>query len=327
VIQEFTGTARERGRQHGESLRAGIRARIERTLPARAAVRAGPWLAAIDQLPVPLGEELRGIAESAGVPLADVVLLNAFEAFDVARQVELGGCTAVAVGGVLAQNWDANGSLAETVGIHLHRGPDIPATVLVASPGGLGWIGMTGHGLALVNNDLLTPLVRAGVPSQAARRHALAARTADAAAARLVAAPPVGGRAYLLADAAGAVVGVELAAEAGARVTYHAAATAHTNHALDPAIAAYEDAGLLAQIYPSSRPRLARARALLDCDTPAPELLADHDGHPLSICRHPAAAEPTVTAASVIFDCAARRARIALGNPCATPYQEITLDA
>jgi hypothetical protein len=56
-----------------------------------------------------------------------------------------------------------------------------------------------------------------------------------------------------------------------------------------------------------------------------PRLLADHVGYPLSICRHPSAAEPTVTAASVIFDCAARRATIALGNPCRTERFEIVL--
>lgn len=348
MIHEFTGTATERGRQHGRRLRGQIHARIAGTLPAAGdpAARtrlARPWLAAIDAqdaagapagMPA-LGAELRGIAAGAGAPLPDIVLLNAFEAVEVAAQVEFGGCTAVAVGGrpgaVLAQNWDANPSLAATVAIHLHRGPDTATTVLLASPGGLGWIGMNAHGLALVNNDLLTPAVRGGVPSQAVRRYALGARSADAAVAALLSTPAVGGRAYLVADAAGAVISVEVAAEAGPAVTRHAAGTAHTNHALDPAIAAHEDRALLASIYPSSGARLRRAAALLAERGPVDpagacrRILTDHAGHPLSICRHPDPAEPTVTAASVVFDCARRRAAIALGTACTAAPQEIAL--
>jgi hypothetical protein len=72
VIHEFTGTAGDRGRQHGRRLREVIHARIGRTLPpgdpAGRARLAAPWLAAIDALghQAPLGAELRGIAVGAG---------------------------------------------------------------------------------------------------------------------------------------------------------------------------------------------------------------------------------------------------------------------
>jgi isopenicillin-N N-acyltransferase-like protein len=326
MILEFTGDARERGRQHGQRLRSPIHARIRRNLPPDAQL-ARPWLDAIDALPVPLGAELRGIAEGSGARLEHVVLLNAFEAVELARQVELGGCTAVVrrgpAGTVLAQNWDANPALAASLAVHLHRGPDIPTTVLLASPGGLGWIGMTARGLALVNNDLLTRATRPGVPSQAARRYALAAGTAAEAVGVLTGLPPVGGRSYLVADALGAYT-VELAAEAAPSITRHTGDVAHTNHALDPAIAFFEDRDLLATTYPSSAARLDRAVHLL-AGVDVERILADHEGYPLSICRHPSAAEPTVTAASVIFDCAARRATIALGNPCCAERVDIAL--
>jgi isopenicillin-N N-acyltransferase like protein len=340
MIHEFTGTAAERGRQHGHRLREQIHARIARTLPPEGREGlAAPWLAAVDALDrvAPLGAELRGIAVGAGAALPDIVLLNAFEAVEVGKQVELGGCTAVALrgpaGAVLAQNWDANPSLAASVAIHLHRGPDIASTVLLASPGGLGWIGMNAHGVALVNNDLLTRAVRPGVASQAVRRHALAAGSAAGALDALLATPAVAGRAYLVADAAGAVISVEVAAETSAAVTHPDTTTAHTNHALDPSITRYEDRALVTSIYPSSEPRLRRAARLLADLGPADpvrtcrRILADHAAAPLSICRHPADQEPTVTAASVIFDCARRRATIALGNPCTAEPHEITLDS
>jgi isopenicillin-N N-acyltransferase like protein len=337
---DFRGDAGERGRAHGRTLREQIHARIAHALPAAPGARpelARPWLAAIDRLGGrgPLGAELRGIAAGAGVPLHDIVLLNAFEAFEVGRQVELGGCTSVALAGpagaIVAQNWDANPSLAASVAVHVHSGPDIPTTVLVASPGGLGWIGMNADGVALVNNDLLTRAVRAGLPSQVVRRLALARPTAGDAVAAILAAPAVGGRAYVVADAAGAVTTVELAAEARPRVTDHRDRAVHTNHALDRAIARYEDRALLASTYPSSRSRLRRASDLLgggghtEPGQVCRRILADHDGYPLSICRHESAREPTVTAASVVFDCGSRHASIALGNPCAAAPFEIAL--
>jgi isopenicillin-N N-acyltransferase like protein len=341
VIYEFSGTASERGQQHGRRLARQIRARIAHTLhigPAQRRRLAQPWLAAIDAVEhrLPLGAELRGIAAGAGVDVCDVVLLNAFEAFEVAAQVELGGCTAVALargaGAVLAQNWDANPSLAASLAVHLHRGPDLPTTALLASPGGLGWIGMNGSGLALVTNDLLTRACRPGLASQALRRHALACRTVAEAAELIAATPAVGGRSYLLADAGGAVAGIELAVATTPRVTRYGGHAAHTNHALDPAVAAVEDTGLLGTVYPSSGARLRRAQELLDAGRgaePVPtawRILADHAGYPLSVCRHPAAEEPTVTAAATVFDCAARRATIALGNACTTEPVALALD-
>ncbi|MFC6018386.1 C45 family autoproteolytic acyltransferase/hydrolase [Plantactinospora solaniradicis] len=338
MILELTGDAGQRGRQHGARLREQIHARIAGAVvletpdtAARAAL-AGPWLAAIDSVDH-LGAELRGIAAGAGVPLHDVVLLNAFEAVETARQVELGGCTAISLAGpsgpVVAQNWDANPSLAATVAIHLHRGPDIPTTVLLASPGGLGWIGLNAHGVALVNNDLLTRSVRPGLPSQAVRRAALAQATAADAVRVIVSRPAVGGRAYLLADANGATMTVEVSAEAGPVVTRHPGRTAvHTNHAVSPTIAVHEDRDLLAATYPSSRFRMRRAADLASRPGTSPRiLLADHAGYPLSICRHPSDREQTVTAASVVLDCGRRHAAIALGNPCTGSHVEINLTA
>ncbi len=84
---------------------------------------------------------MRGIGEGAGLPVAEAVLLNAFEAADATDQVELGGCTLLGAtlpggGSVVGQNWDANDSLAATVGVHLHRGADLPATWRWPRPAG-----------------------------------------------------------------------------------------------------------------------------------------------------------------------------------------------
>jgi isopenicillin-N N-acyltransferase-like protein len=338
---ELHGTAVERGRQHGESLRAQIRSRLATTIPE--AVRrdqAGvqeliaPWQAAIAEWCPRVLDELVGIATGASQPVAEIVLLNAFEAFELAQQVELGGCTAIGVAGaegaVIGQNWDANASLAASVDIHRHTGADTAGLVVIASPGGLGWIGMNEHGVALVNNDLLTTGTRHGLASQPARRRALQAYTTQDAIHRLTDTACVGGRSYMLGDALGHVATVELATHTSPSIVAHARRAAHTNHAHSPAIADDEDQGLLATTYPSSWDRLHRAEELMEAASSAPveavrSALTDHVGFPLSICRHESPAEPTVTAVSVVFDCRARIAHITLGNPCTSPTVSVEI--
>jgi isopenicillin-N N-acyltransferase-like protein len=339
----LTGTSRERGRQHGESRREAIRRRVEEAVlvPAAGAghrggagvdLLAGPWLRAIRDAAPDVVDEIHGIAEASGSSNAEIVVLNAFEAFEVVDQVELGGCTAVAFaragGSIVAQNWDANPDLGSTVEVQRHEFADGRRLALLASPGGLGWIGMNDAGLALVTNDLVTRGRRVGVPSQVMRRMVLAKSTVAAAVSVLRRHPSVGGRTYLLGDAPGHVAAVELACEAEAPAVLGASTTlAHTNHAIDSGIRRWEAADLVERIYPSTRARFTRASALAASGGAAtvPAILADHDGYPASVCHHEGSGEPTHTAASAIFDCERRVASFAIGNPCTNSYVEVTL--
>lgn len=331
---ELTGTAIQRGQAHGEALRQQIRQRFDATVrhvPGWADLIA-PWWKAIADADAKLAEELSGIAAGSGCRVEQIVLLNAFEAGEAAAQAELGGCTVLAVprggrGPLVAQNWDANDSLAATVQVHVHRGPDVLTTVVLASPGGLGWVGMNEAGVALANADLLTRGTVVAVPSQPLRRILLASASLRVATDKLRTHAAAGGRCYLLGAPDGIAV-TEVAAEEAPTITVrgdHAEPRAHTNHALNPRIARWEDQGLRQRIYPSTHVRYRRAGALLAARRPADAnavagILADHDHYPLSICRHESTHEPTRTAASVIFDCGSRRASIALGNPCTAQY-------
>lgn len=295
---------------------------------------AAPWLHAIRNAGTAISDELGGIAQGSGCSLNEIALLNAFEAFGTAEQSELGGCTALAAssgqGVLLAQNWDANPSLAANLSVQVHREAGHPAFVVLASPGGLGWIGMNDAGLALTNCDLITKATRLGVPSQAVRRLVLRERSVEGAAEVLSSVPAVGGRCYSIGDAHGRCMSFELAAEEAEPVVVadHAPA-AHTNHALSPRIARWENRDLISKVYPSTHPRAERAQHLLEAgDADAGSLrdvLADHQGQPSSLCRHPAPEEPTQTAASVVFDCRARTASIAVGRPCETIPRTVSL--
>jgi isopenicillin-N N-acyltransferase like protein len=330
-MHTWTGTAMQRGLQHGEELRAQIKERIRTTTPPPLAqnldhltATAAPWRTAIASHTPKLMQEIAGIAAGSQTTIDDIVLLNAFEAYELEDQVELGGCTAIGHTKhgrtVIGQNWDANPSLAATVDVHLHVGSDTPRLVVVASPGGLGWIGMNNHGIAVVNNDLLTKVNRPGLASQAVRRLVLDSSEFAHALEVLTNTPPVGGRSYMLGGPEGELATVELAVEHDKAVTSrHSRNAAHTNHALGAAISAHEIKRLLTITYPSSWDRLERAEMLLDEEaSDIATMLTDHIDWPLSICRHPDQREPTVTAASVIFDCSDRIAHISIGNPCVT---------
>jgi isopenicillin-N N-acyltransferase-like protein len=202
---------------------------------------------------------------------------------------------------------------------------------MLASPGGLGWIGLNDRGLGLVANDLLTPGRRIGLPSQVVRRLLLDTPNVGGALEILRRLPAVGGRAYVLGDAGGRVAAVEIAAEVDeAAVVESSTPIGHTNHALDDGVAALEATDLLASVYPSTWRRLARATSIVRT---APSrtvedlraLLADHDGFPGSVCRHETPDEPTVTAASVVFDCGRRVAEFAIGNPCSNDFVAVAL--
>jgi isopenicillin-N N-acyltransferase-like protein len=94
---------------------------------------------------------------------------------------------------------------------------------------------------------------------------------------------------------------------------------AHANHAILPSVIGHEDAAARLKVYPSSPARLSRAEVLVsDAATAADAeaILRDHDGLPHSICRHEAADEPTTTVASVVFECAERRATFRIGSAC-----------
>jgi isopenicillin-N N-acyltransferase-like protein len=324
---EFDGPPAERGAQHGTVLADAIGVRIDLALTgagaaAERAKLAAPWLTQLRAEVPDVLDELRGVAAGAHVKLPDLVLLNAFEAFDLSEQIESGGCTTVAFSGasgaIVGQNWDANVALAAGLDVHVHRNPR-GSFVVLASPGSLGWIGMNDRGLALCNNDLLTRRTRAGLPSLAVRRRLLAAPDVRSAIRELRRTPAVAGRSYTMGDAAGGIALVEVAAELEGPALREGGPFAHANHAILPSVIGYEDAAERVQVYPSSPSRLARADLLIGDATTvedAEAILRDHDGVPHSICRHDAADEPTTTVASVVFDCGKRRATFRIGRAC-----------
>lgn len=332
------GSPRDRGRQHGERFRDEITAALttlrQEHSPAAFTLASGKaedaWSVILDQAP-DIAAELQGIAEGSVTELTDILLRVGFELFDTPPAV---GCTAMAFkgprGAILGQNWDAPPDAAKELALFVHIGPQGFEQAVIASVGGLAWVGCNRHGLVLLNNDLMLRSRARGLPSQVVRRIVLKEPRVESALAAMRSLPHMAGRSYLLGDAAGDVAGIELSASGGVRVNQRASPVLHTNHALDADIKDDEDEDALMKTYPSSRHRLEVLQRIASGTSSMDQLaavLGNREGFPDSICKSPSQAEPTQTAFSIIVDCGKRTLYLCPGSPAEHAYCPILLPA
>ena len=330
------GSPHDRGRQHGERFRDEIAAALaamhrEHTPAAFASAREkaeAAWPKILDGSP-DIAAELQGIAGGSGTKLTDILLRVGFEFFDTAPAA---GCTAYAFkgphGAILGQNWDAPPDAAKELALLIHVGPHGFEQAVIASVGGLAWVGCNRHGLTLLNNDLMLRSRGPGLPSQIVRRILLKEPSVEAALAAMRSLPHMAGRSYLLGDATGDVAGIEVSAIRGVRVNQRSAPVLHTNHALDPDIKADEDEEALMKSYPSSRRRLEILQRIASGVSSMDQLaavLGNREGIPNSICKSHSQAEPTQTAFSIIVDCGRRVLHVCPGSPAEHAYCPILL--
>ena len=252
------GTGLQRGLAHGEGARAKVRAALARWeeatlggLPNAPSMQdyaagflasTGLWDTA-QRLTPDLADEVRGIAQGAGLPEAVVAAYNLmdeqwwydFDASDAAPKAEP-GCSLMALQGaghtVIAQNMDLPEFMdGSQVILHL-GGPNLPETLLLSAAGLIGLTGMNRDGVAICVNTLL--MLRhqpRALPVAFMLRRALAERSAQGALGVLRALPHASGQHYAVADRAG-VTGLECSA-LGASVSFQGQGRLlHTNHPL-----------------------------------------------------------------------------------------------
>jgi isopenicillin-N N-acyltransferase-like protein len=301
---------------------------------------------------------LKGMSIGAMVPVLELFAINAFEALEPLLEAPGGGllflqkkegytsappadpdppgpttpmrCSSLTVSipgtTLLAHNehWLAGdlGNVAVVV--------DVPpgGRAVVASPTVvccLPAVGMNSHGGAQGIGSLTASDDTVGVPRVLVSRSALEARDRADAIRRAAVPGRAGGYGHVYAFAGGDTFVVETTA---AQHRVHPEAHVHTNHYLDPDLAAMAPA-------PSdgSRARLDRLTQLLDERRPSdPEsvmdILRDHGSSPQAICLHPDPEEGDEASAvlfSMVTDVEARRMWVAPGNPCEQDYVEIDL--
>lgn len=340
---EVEGGPHQRGRQQGEGARAQILqtlARYREMLPRALNMTWGEGVREARKF-LPYGEEafpyfveeLRGIAEGAGVDFADIWTLNCYEGLTETRK-QVWGCTSVAVrddhtadGHVfLAHNEDWISLDRDHVYVIRGRPDDGPAFIGLTYGSLLVNIGLNEEGIAVAIDSVYGTDGRVGVPRILCSRAVLNARTIGEAIRACVPKLRAGGYGYLLADAHGELYCVETSATAHQIVYGEEGWLAHTNHYISPKMQALEEPG----IYAGSHVRLNRARRLLlaQLGRVTPEslqaLLRDHVNFPDSICAHEDPADPLhergQSLASLVMDLTERVMWAAPGPPCESEY-------
>lgn len=290
-----------------------------------------------------LVDELQGLADGAGITVADALLLQLrFEivGFD-GRGGE--GCSSFAANQnghrVTGQNVDAPAA-HKALGMMLKIKPDSGPAMLMYNyyAGMIGYIGINSRGLSVFGNALLAPGWRIGFPRYLLMRLALE-QSSVAEVERVV------GGLYrastinlMLSDAAGRISDMELAVDDMAVLRPDGDRLFHSNHYLSASLRPQE---CLLPLLPDSAERYRCGRALIDkvdfsrrggeLIEEVKTLLSDHSHYPTSICRHRAAvsrydADQWESVASIIAEPDAGCMHVCFGNPCELEYESYYLN-
>jgi isopenicillin-N N-acyltransferase like protein len=364
------GTSYQRGQQYGSQAAARVRRSVQAYQQAFAHFAGWDWDTVrreAGRFEAPVGkfrpaylEEMRGIADGAGLDLTDVLAINvrtevmySAKARQAPRSDEHRNdkprppaeCSAFAYvpapgqagPAISGQNWDWLLHSAQTLVVLESRQDDGPDFVTVVEAGLLAKTGMNAAGLGLVTNALVTDadVGEPALPYHVLLRAVLDCATVTEALQVLQAAPRSSSANYLIAHASGAALDVEAAPGDFTRLypLYpEDGLLLHTNHFLAPRI---EPADLGPWAMPTSFVRLQRLRAAQAAAKTAMTLddfrtlLADHADYPNSICAHPDPAEHPreqgATIASVLMDLTARRMWLAAGHPCQVPHEPLDI--
>jgi isopenicillin-N N-acyltransferase like protein len=356
------GTSYERGRKYGAQAGARVRRSVQAYQQVFAYYAGWDWptvrrAAAGFEAPIAdfrpaYLEEMRGIADGAGLDLADVLAINVRTEVMYAakaRQAPLAGrarpappaeCSAFAfvqdqpAATLIGQNWDWLLHSAETLVLLEVRQDDGPDFITVVEAGLLAKTGMNAAGLGVVTNALVTDadVGAPGLPYHVLLRAVLDCAAVTEALMVLQAGKRSSSANYLIAHSSGAALDVEAAPGDFTRLypLYpDQGLLLHTNHFLSPGL---HPVDLSLWATPSSAVRLQRLRTIgaggqhrtLDDFR---GLLADHADYPYSVCAHPEPGahprEQGATIASVLMDLTAGRMLVAVGHPCQARYIDV----
>jgi isopenicillin-N N-acyltransferase-like protein len=313
-----------------------------------------PWQQLVERDFPEYLEEMAGVAEGAGVELAEIVALNCrgeimydnwFARVDdpegARRQID--GCTSFSLtdgaagdGHVYAgQNWDWRHAIRDTVVVLRVVQPPKPTLIMQLEAGQIGRHGANSHGLALNANGLGGRIDDSiGMPQTVIRRAVLdAENVADALKALTWIKPHIPSNA-LLTHRDGFSIDVETTPGGhGWLYPDSDGLLVHGNHyeAFEPP----RPAGHHRPMSPDSLVRVPRARRGLrnaaraeksvDVRTAIHTAMSDHLGHPDSLCTHPdertPAPEQWSTTLSSCVDLTSGEYYVAPGSPCEHPYE------
>jgi len=342
------GTHPDLGRQHGEQARTQVRgflnylAHLLRLSRERLRSRAQRFLPLFEQHCPHLVDEIRGLAEGAGVPLAEAL---AVQVRGELGQVQDEACTTFVIAprgtasgqALIGQNSDVEPELEEFAYVLRLEPVGKPAVMMWTFGGMIGYHGLNSSGVAHFANSLGGgPAWRMALPHYPVKRLMLEQRTLANVLELLRRVPVCFSGNYVLCDGAGRIADVELTPDGFALMEYQREGfLAHSNHFVCGPYACPETDRASV---PDSFPRFTRMHELLASRAGRLTVedlwhfLADHEGHPTSICRHPhdGPDHPSVSArgrttASLIAEPASGLLHVCRGNPCQSSYETYRL--
>lgn len=319
---EVSGPPGTRGRMIGEAARERIATGLGHYAEQLAKTRLGhddiaalveAFLPAIDAFDAAYVDEMRGIAEGANRPLADIVLLNArteilklgpklAKAKDLPFEEDPDGCTGVVAmpavtedGKLLhAQNWDWKVECAETAVVLKIRRDDGPDILTFTEAGQLARSGLNSAGIAITANYLECErdYTQRGVPLALIRRKVLQQETLALAMRAAYCTPKSASNNIIVSHAGGIAINFECAPDETFQVHPAEGLIVHANHWISPvALAKLRDTGI--ETTPDSLYRDLRVRGLIAPHTgritleTVKQALFDDYQSPWSVCRPP----------------------------------------
>lgn len=295
-----------------------------------------------------LVQEMRGIADGAGVAFEDILYLNCFLELEDLRAPTLGGkllpdalwgCTSfnVTTGAAadgrayLGQTYDMEKYYGKFLALLRMRPENGPEMLVVTLAGVLGLVGLNAAGVGAAINKVVATDARPGVIYPFIMRKALAAERIGDALGTVIFSPRASGMTYQLAGA-----GTAFCAETSAtryELLEIEGAIAHTNYFFGGSMRGFETPNWLSHGGSMVRKHVAdaflrRHQGALTLDL-LKDLTRDHTNHPRCICAHgfPGEAEHTAfhTIFAVIMAPTEGWMELCPGNPCENEYSHHAL--
>jgi isopenicillin-N N-acyltransferase like protein len=354
---EISGTRRELGRQHGEAARSQIgdsigyyRESFKRItgLEWSEIKRQAPrWVAPIDAFLPDISEEIRGVAEGAGIAFEEALALNARGELSThnpfADEAEE-GCSSYAIlppasgdGHVYCgQNWDWRCETFGTVILLRIVQPGRPTIIMQTEAGQVGRHGANSAGIALNANGLGTRWGKGiGVPQPIIRRKILESADMQTALRAVFESRQSLCTNLLITHRDGFAIDLETTPNRHGWMYPTDGLLVHTNHFI-----AFVPEQVAATYRPFSVNSLWRLPRLTDGlrATRAPgdpaavratigAALRDHFGYPNAVCKHgdpnAVGVDLNQTIASSIVDLTSGEYWLAPGNPCENEYRRL----
>ena len=347
-FHRFAGTHREIGWQYGGACEALIHRHLDKVLKRletkpglsreQALVKAmnyRPWVQRHAQF---FDEEIQGVAEGAGITLAEAYLLQLRA--EAATPIDPRGidgpdeCTSFAVQpeatsngiGLVGQNADLPAFYGEIAVVAEIVPDDMPAILMVLPAGQVSYIGINDRGMGVFANFVTCDGWRMGLPRYMLSRLALTSETVDDAIALVRGVPRASSRNLIMLDGKGSAADLETTPYEDARLDPEDGLLAHSNHYVADSLQ-HEERSPEKNVANSTvrlrqmRELLRARRGELDVDMMR-EILRDRACYPDTLCRAPGddPDSDVITFASVIAEPSAGRMHVAVGPPHENEY-------